>query len=506
MALNLTSRVQVTAHYFWNRRNAAALSHHGVRLAYDPEKRRVSALVLGYVLTLLVVALAALMAYIKPAGQVGKSPILADRDSGQIYVMVDNRLYPALNLVSTRLISGQSGNPTYVKAAELAKYPQGPTVGIVGAPTQMPIRTGLDSQWAVCDTTPSATATTSAGQAPIVTTLAGPLSVGRRTSPLRMPNAILGRHNDTTFVVWDGHRSQIDLTNKPVSLALGVDYDSPQPIPMSTALFDAIPATDPLIIPAIPNAGTPSQWNLGPTVVIGSVLSVQDVQRGGAESLFVLLPDGVQHISPFVASLLRSANSFGDVAPVAISPDRIAPVPVVDHLPVSYYPTTRLHLVDTAVDGTTCLSWSKGSTDKAAQITVLSGQGLPIPATSDERLVHVVKDAPSDPNSVEADRVYVDPNATNLVMSTNADPSSVSRDSLWWISDQGVRFGIALQDSALRPLGIATASAQQAPWALIRTLAPGPALSRKDALTQHDTLAPVRGAEAVPTETNDHEN
>jgi len=183
-----------------------------------------------------------------------------------------------------------------------------------------------------------------------------------------------------------------------------------------------------------------------------------DVQRGGAESLFVLLPDGVQHISPFVASLLRSANSFGDVAPVAISPDRIAPVPVVDHLPVSYYPTTRLHLVDTTVDGTTCLSWSKGSTDKAAQITVLSGQGLPIPATSDERLVHVVKDAPREPNSVEADRVYVDPNATNLVMSTNADPSSVSRDSLWWISGQGVRFGIALQDSALRPLGIATAS------------------------------------------------
>jgi hypothetical protein len=39
MALHLTSRLQVTAHYFWNRRNAAALSHHGVRLEYDPEQR-----------------------------------------------------------------------------------------------------------------------------------------------------------------------------------------------------------------------------------------------------------------------------------------------------------------------------------------------------------------------------------------------------------------------------------------------------------------------------------
>src|ERR1700757_1873771 len=157
MALNLTSRLQVTAHYFWNRRNAAALSHHGVRLDYDPEQRRLSALILGFSLTLVAIALAALMGYIKPAGQVGKSQILADRDSGAIYVMVDARLHPALNLTSARLISGEDANPTFVKTAELEKYPQGPTVGIVGAPTAMGLRTGGDSQWAVCDTAPTAT-------------------------------------------------------------------------------------------------------------------------------------------------------------------------------------------------------------------------------------------------------------------------------------------------------------------------------------------------------------
>ena len=106
------------------------------------------------------------------------------------------------------------------------------------------------------------------------------------------------------------------------------------------------------------------------------MLSVHDVQHSGDE-LFVLLPNGIQHISPFVASLLRSANSFGDLAPVVVSPDRLAPVPVVESLPVSYYPPTRLHLVDTSVNATTCLAWSKGSTDKAAKVTVLSGQGLP---------------------------------------------------------------------------------------------------------------------------------
>jgi hypothetical protein len=140
----------------------------------------------------------------------------------------------------------------------------------------------------------------------------------------------------------------------------------------------------------------------------------------------------------------------------------------------SYYPSTRLHLVDTAINGMTCLAWSKGSTDKSARIAVLSGQGLPAPPQTGDRLVHLVKDTRNDPAAVQADQVHVGQSATNLVMATNADPVSVSRDSRWWISDQGVRYGIPLVDSALKPLGVTTASAQQAPWALIRTFAPGP--------------------------------
>ena len=73
-----------------------------------------------------------------------------------------------------------------------------------------------------------------------------------------MPNAVLGRHNDKTFVVWDGHRSDIDLANKSVALALGVYFSAPTPVPMSTALYDAIPATDPLVIPTIPSSGQPA--------------------------------------------------------------------------------------------------------------------------------------------------------------------------------------------------------------------------------------------------------
>ena len=88
------------------------------------------------------------------------------------------------------------------------------------------------------------------------------------------------------------------------------------------------------------------------------------------------------------------------------------------------------------------------------------------------------------------------PGSTNLVMTTGAAPDATSRESMWWISDQGVRYGIALDDETLRALGISPPQARQAPWPLLRVFAPGPALSRTDAMTQHDTLAAP--AEAAP--------
>jgi type VII secretion protein EccB len=498
MALNLASRLQVTAHYFWNRRNAAALSHHGVRLEYDPEQRRSAALILGFTSTLLAVALMFILSWFRPAGQVGSSTILADRDTGALYVLVGGRLHPALNLPSARLIAGQANDPTFVKANELAKYPQGPTVGVVGAPAAMPIRTGEDSRWAVCDTAPATTATGSADAAPVVTAIAGPVTLGERSSALQMPNAILSRHQGKTYVIWAGHRSEVDLSDKALTLALGLDSTAPEPIPLSKALFDALPATDPLVSPAIARAGDPSPWDLGHGVVVGSVLSVRDLSQPDTDTLYVLLPDGVQRISPFVASLLRSADSFGDVAPVEVAPDRIAKVPAVQSLPVSFYPDSRLRFVDASVAGTTCVAWSKGATDRAADIAILSGQGLPIPVGADQHLIHLVKDV-RDPASVQADQAFIGIGATNLVMTTSAAPSSDSRESLWWISDQGVRYGVELSDESLRALGIAPADARQAPWPLIRVFAAGPALSRADAMTQHDTFTAVVGAEALPT-------
>ena len=333
----------------------------------------------------------------------------------------------------------------------------------------------------------------SAGDRPVVPAIAGPLTESQASGKLDMPKAVLARHNGKTYVIWDGHRSEIDTANKAVALALGLDPGSPAPVPMSKALFDAIPATDPLVLPAIPDAGKPSPWNLGAGVVIGSVLAVKDLTQQGAETFYVLLRDGIEEVSPFVATVVRSGNSFGEAAPVAVSPDALAPIPKVTSLPVSYYPPTRLELVDTTVNTTTCLAWDKGQGDRAAETRVISGQSLPIPAGADARLVRLVKSGAS-PQSSEADQAFIAPGAANLVKSTSAAPTAATSDSLWWISDQGVRFGIELDQKTLEALGVASAAAVQAPWPLIAVYSPGPALTRADAMTQHDSLGPVAGA------------
>ena len=88
------------------------------------------------------------------------------------------------------------------------------------------------------------------------------------------------------------------------------------------------------------------------------------------------------------------------------------------------------------------------------------------------------------------------PGATNLVMTTGAAPDATSRESMWWISDQGVRYGISLDDEHAAGAGHLTTHGATGAVAVDPGVRPGPALSRTDAMTQHDTLAAP--AEAAP--------
>ncbi len=489
MPLNLSNRDQNSGHLFYNRRLRAAITRFSVRMKHDDRKQQ-AALALSLVFVLLGCGWMALLNVMKPAGLVGQSAIVGNRDTGALYAKIDGRLYPALNLTSARLATGSAATPTWVRPAEIGKFPTGPMIGIAGITDDLALTGNPVSAWAVCDTAPGR----GSGAAPAVTAIAGQLS-GGRAEPMASSQALLATHRGATYLVWNGQRSRIDPADRSVTFNLGLDPGVTRPVELSGALFDAMPATEPLVVPAIPEAGTPSR--LLPGSVVGRVLETRDA-NGQVIGFYVLLPNGVEKITSFVADLLRTANSQGASAPELVSPDKLVNIPQVDVLNVGFYPTGRLQFVDTDANPVTCVSWTKQSTDPQARIAVINGRGLPTPPDLDPRIVTLVRDA-RDADSVEAQHTLVLPGAANFVATTAGAVSSDTRESLYWVSPQGVRYGIDWEQETLQALGIDPHEAVQAPWPIIRTFAAGPAISKANALLARDTISPAGAAAQLST-------
>jgi len=484
----LSNRDQNSGHLFYNRRLKAAITRFSVRMKHDDRKQQ-AALALSMVFVLLGVAWMTLLHFMKPAGQVGESNIIGDRQTGALYAKIDGRLYPALNLTSARLATGTSTPPTWVTAAEINKYPTGPLIGIPGLPNDLPVNTGV-SAWTVCDTA----AAKGTAALPVVTSIAGQLTRGGRAAPMAPSQAVLVTHAGATYVIWGGHRTQIDPTDRSVTFNLGLDPGVTTPVEISNALFDALPATEPLGIPAIPGAGTPSRWL--PGTAVGTVLETKDA-AGNVSGFYVLLPDGVQKVTNFVADLLRTATDQGSVEPPLLAPDKLVDIPTVEILNVGYYPTGKLDFIDTSANPVTCVGWEKLASDRQASITVISGRGLPVPPAMDDHLVTLVRNDRA-PDSVEANQALVLPGAPNFVATTSGLRTSDTRESLYWLSPQGVRFGIEWNQPTLSALQLDPGTAVQAPWPILRTFAAGLAISQAAALIAQDTIVSQGAVAPIP--------
>lgn len=479
MPLNLSNRDQNSGHLFYNRRLRAAITRFSVRMKHDDRKQQ-AAVMLSIVFVLIGCGWMALLHFMKPAGLVGESSIIGNRDTGALYAKIDGRLYPALNLTSARLATGNSASPAWVTANEISKYPTGPMIGIPGIPDDLPVATNPVSAWSLCDTAPAR----GSGEPPVVTAVSGELAVGGRADVMKPDQAILATYKDGTYLISSGQRTQIDPADRSVTFNLGLDPGATRPIQISGALFDAMPATEPLVVPVIPEAGSPSRWL--PDSVVGRVLETMDA-NGAVSGLFVLMPDGVQKITGFVADLLRTADSQGSPTPQLVSPDKLVDIPEVSVLNVGFYPTGKLNFIDAEVNPVTCVSWRRQTTDRQAAVTFFNGRGLPIPESMDSHIVRLVRDS-RDPDSVEANQTLILPGAANFVASTSGVVTSDTRESLYWVSPQGVRYGIERDQSALQALGIDPGRAVQAPWPILRTFAAGPAINRATALLARDAI------------------
>ena len=97
-----------------------------------------------------------------------------------------------------------------------------------------------------------------------------------------------------------------------------------------------------------------------------------------------------------------------------------------------------------------------------------------------------------------ASRIAMAPGTGYFAQTVGQNASSPAVGSLFWISDTGVRYGIDNEAAQGGVTGNAktadalglTQPATPIPWSVLSLYAPGPTLSRADALLAHDGLAP----------------
>ncbi|MGH3677756.1 MAG: type VII secretion protein EccB [Mycobacterium sp.] len=458
MARQPTTRLQVSGYRFLVRRMEHALLRGDIRMLHDPARAQSLSLIAGCVLTAVAIAVCAILAFLRPDAGLSGAPIVMARESGALYVRVDDTLHPVLNLASARLVAGTGGKPEVVSESAINKAKRGPLLGIPGAPAVIatPL-TAEESAWTVCDD-------------PSTTLIVGHAKGIDRRAP--QPSILVTPRAESaamTYLLYDGWRAEVDLRSPAVVRALRLEGVAPRPV--SRALLDAIPEAPPIAPPNIADSGSPGA--LG-GMRAGTVVRIT---RADTTEYYVVLADGVQRIGEVAADLIRLTDSAGSREIPSVTPDAIGTVPVVDALPVSSFPKRAGAPLGAAGRRVLCAHWVPGG----ANTVVWLGDSLPLPANSNPMAL-----VQGDGEGPELDNVFVPAGRSAYVRSTAITGIGGSAGPLYLVADSGALFGIH-DETTGRLLGL-SGGAVPAPWPVLSQLPRGPELSKASALTARDSL------------------
>lgn len=470
-----TTRWQISGYNFLVRRMEHALVRRDVRMLHDPMRSQVRAYVVGLVLAIVVLAGCGVLAIFRPQDKVGDNKILIGKESGAVYVVLNDVVHPALNLASARLAAGDAPKAAIVKESEVGKKARGPLIGIPGAPGALHFDSeGKGRQWTVCDVLKndgSSDRTTSV--------LAGDLELGAKASAMEPGRALLVQGEKHTYLIYDNKRARVDMTERPITDALNITGATPRPV--SEGLINSIPEVLPLIAPPIADPGGVPDYEISDHR-IGEV-----VQVGTTQEFYVVLADGLQQVSPLTADIIRNANPQTS-SDFIIDQSQRTHAPVSSALQVQTYPATAPIVLEAKDLPVSCLSWKPipeagENTGTRAELELITGVSLPLKDSA--KLVPL---AQADGSGQNVDSTYIPPGTGAYVQTTGIEPDSRRKDSIFYIADTGVRFGIKNADAA-KALGMPD-KPEPAPWPIVGLLASGPTLGREEALVAHDGVAP----------------
>ncbi|WP_431233458.1 type VII secretion protein EccB [Mycolicibacterium psychrotolerans] len=375
----------------------------------------------------------------------GDATVVMVRQSGALFVRIDDRLRPVANLTSARLILGSPATPRLVDDAALGDTAAGPILGIPGAPASLGrVTAPREARWAVCDDADGNTTVT-----------VGDDSVPPDLDPRAAVVATVAHGDGSAYLLYDGTRAMLDPGDPATARALRITEAALRRL--SSTVLNTIPEVPAISAPRIAGMGQPSGVA---GAAVGTVLRVVGTE---SPEYYVALPGGLQRIGRLAAELIRFSDPAARAEITEVPPELIARSPLVDTLPVGAYPDEPPTLVGAGDD--VCATWISGRSGVAVG-----------PHTGDRP--GAVTLAGSDGDGPAVDSVRMAPGAS-------IDVTGGPGMGRYLVTSAGVRFPV--DDSAIAALGLSGAPAA-APWSIVGMLPAGPQLDRDAALVGRDVL------------------
>ncbi|WP_410810136.1 type VII secretion protein EccB [Micromonospora sp. 067-2] len=474
-----TRRDQVQAYRFVTRRIVSAV------LSGDPETTNLPMRRLGMAIFGSVIAAAIVLGGVGAYGQLtgnaaplAEDTLVIERESGATYVFRQGKLIPTLNYTSARLVLDKA-DPTVrmMSQASLRERPRGRTVGIVGAPDDLPGRKSLTGlPWSVCDV-PDPADQRHSTQVVIDRALPGGTPLGDR--------AVLVTVDRQQYLLTGGARLQV-LGGQPAIAALRMTGTAP--LPVGQQLLNAVPAGPPLRKPSLPGEGEPS--GLSPT---GRPATIGQVFQAAGQH-YVLTREGLVSISEITALLMIGGG--GQITD--ITPDQAGERLVKQRVDEEGLPP-RLPALYTTRSGQTvlCATYRAGSGGGPPTTTVEVFDRVPVELTASASGALPVNQTARD--SVRTAEAVLLPGGKGVLAQAapgaGASGSVAVGSTIYLISPQGIRYPLGSSET-LAVLGYGGITPLAVPGSLLSLIPTGPSLNREDA---SDFFAP--GGPAAPATT-----
>lgn len=472
-----TRRDQVQAHQFVVSRLTTGLLRADPDDPETPTRRTNRGVVIGAVLGVLVCIGSLVYGFIRPGGATSwrdGGTLIVEEGTGTRY-LYDGKLRPVRNYASARLIVGAGLKTDTVSAASLAGTPHGGAVGIEGAPDVVPSAAELNSApWEVC----AGTRRTDAGDRAVTTSLG--VDSDQPGTSVRADEAVLVHGEDSGyFLIWHGNRFKL-ASGSATADALG--YGAAEPLRVSAAWLDALPAGADLAPPSVSGQGDKGPVLDGKQTRVGQVFVVRTL--GSAQQYYLLQRAGLTPISTTQAALALTGpgvreKAYGGSPPaeVHISSDALngaqAPKNAIGEPRTvqeagAVVPASPPKVLAVGDDRSVCARIAPNG-DEGTEVSVVLADTAAITATAVEPAQAPVKAC------LAVDSISVRPSGGSLVRALSSAGASVG-DTTYLVTDTGMKYRLSSKGAATA-LGYDLSAAQPLPSPLLGMLPTGPDLS-----------------------------